>query len=417
VFLLSATLPEARRKRLIRAFSPNASVPDDLKYPCVFGIDLEGGTACKPVEMLCSMLELTPEVVGTSNKIERMAGLITEMIENGGCAACILNTVSEAQELYEKLKDCLSDTDLILFHSRFTLERRLAIEKAITRKYGIKRDKRPPRGVVIATQVIEQSLDLDFDYMVTDLAPIDLLLQRAGRLHRHVVRKFSRVLHVMIPNLLSGSSDFGPSRYVYFPDILHRTGRLFVDTDVYRTVRVEIPTGVNPLVEAVYGETDEMQNHNIQFEEMLSKWLEDRLGKQQAETFLARLLTLPSVHTHCNEPGYLADLPNDRDEDAVLSTRVARPSITLVVLKEGDDISVCDDHAARKFYRKSLNSDNPGIFRHFSKEAVPKEWEQSPLLRNCRPLFLRNRAAEYGGVELYYDKYTGLKIKRTGGTR
>lgn len=417
VFLLSATLPIARRKRLIQAFSPDASVPDDLKYPCVFGIDFEGGTACKAVEMQEALLELAPEVVGTSNKIERMAGLITEMIENGGCAACILNTVSEAQELYEKLKDCLSDTDLILFHSRFTLERRLTIEKAITGEYGIKRDKRPPRGVVIATQVIEQSLDLDFDYMVTDLAPIDLLLQRAGRLHRHVVRKFSRVLHVMIPDLLAGSADFGPSRFVYFPDILHRTGRLFIDMDAYRTVRVEIPTGVSPLVEAVYGETDEMQNHDIQFEEMLSKWIEDRLGKQQAETFLARLVTLPSVHTHGNEPGYLADLPNDRDEDAVLSTRIARPSITLLVLKEGEDISVHDDHAARKLYHKSLNSDNPKIFRHFSKEEPPKEWEQSPLLRNCRPLFLHNGSAEYGGVELYYDNDTGLKIKRTGGTR
>lgn len=416
VFLLSATLPAVRRERLVRAFSPEAVVPDDLKYPCVFGIDLEGGTACKPVEMQEAMLELAPEVVGTSEKIERMAGLITEMVKNGGCAACILNTVGEAQALYEKLREGLSDIDLILFHSRFTLERRLEIEKSILKKYG-KNGIRPPRGVVVATQVIEQSLDLDFDYMVTDLAPIDLLLQRAGRLHRHVVREFSRILLVMIPDLLAGSADFGPSRYVYFPDILHRTGRLFVDTDVYRTVQVKLPAGVSQLVEAVYGDADEMQNHDIQFEEMLSKWLEDRLGKQQADTFLARMVALPSVHTHGNDPGYLADLPNDRDEDAVLSTRIARPSITLVVLDEGADISVRDDYAARGLYHKSLSSDNPRIYRYFSKEEPPKGWEQSSLLRNCRPLFLHNGSAEYGGVELYYDNETGLKIKRTGGTR
>jgi len=98
-----------------------------------------------------------------------------------------------AIEIYKHLRDNLPDTQCLLFHARTIRKWRREREKEVRRKFG-KGEKqadgayanpcRPDRAVLVATQVIEQSLDLDFDLMVTDLAPVDLVLQRAGRINR-----------------------------------------------------------------------------------------------------------------------------------------------------------------------------------------------------------------------------------------
>ena len=109
----------------------------------------------------------------------------------GGCAAVICNTVRRAQDIYRILDDArqnglldIPKDDLILFHARFPPVWRQEIEQTVLDKFG-KNGHRPHKAIVVATQVIEQSLDLDFDLMLTDLAPVDLIIQRAGRLHRH----------------------------------------------------------------------------------------------------------------------------------------------------------------------------------------------------------------------------------------
>ena len=114
-----------------------------------------------------------------SEKVLKMANMVIDIVADEGCAACIMNTVTEAQELYDLLKGKFPEDELILFHSRFTLERRLEIEEEIVRKYG-KDGKRPQRGVVVASPVLQESLDVCFDVMLSELAPFDLLLQRAG---------------------------------------------------------------------------------------------------------------------------------------------------------------------------------------------------------------------------------------------
>src|SRR5450756_289471 len=73
-----------------------------------------------------------------------------------------------------------------LLHSRFPFEEREAREQRTLKRFGKPGDAvRPVRAVLVATQIIEQSLDIDFDLMISELPPIDLLFQRAGRLHRH----------------------------------------------------------------------------------------------------------------------------------------------------------------------------------------------------------------------------------------
>jgi len=81
------------------------------------------------------------------------------------------------------------DGETLLFHARFAMADRLAIEEKVLDKFGPAAPKTARPGILVATQVIEQSLDLDFDLIVTDLAPVDLLIQRAGRLWRHMDKR------------------------------------------------------------------------------------------------------------------------------------------------------------------------------------------------------------------------------------
>src|SRR5690606_20181241 len=99
--------------------------------------------------------------------------------------AVIVNTVDRAQALYQSIKEIFpGDVELVLFHARYPADQRSEIEKKVLSSFGSE-CIRPSCALLIATQVAEQSLDIDFDFMVTDLAPMDLILQRAGRLHRH----------------------------------------------------------------------------------------------------------------------------------------------------------------------------------------------------------------------------------------
>lgn len=115
---------------------------------------------------------------------ETLVNLLRERLRDGGCAVVIRNTVSRAQHTFDLLRRSL-DADVILDHSRFLAFDRARIDRGLIDRFGKHSTSEIRRGVVVATQVVEQSLDVDFDLMVTDVAPIDLILQRSGRLHRH----------------------------------------------------------------------------------------------------------------------------------------------------------------------------------------------------------------------------------------
>ncbi|TNG65868.1 CRISPR-associated helicase Cas3', partial [Salmonella enterica] len=115
--------------------------------------------------------------------------IIYRVVATGQCICWIRNTVDDALDTYQQLlhEGIVPEQDLLLFHSRFAFIDRIAIENKTLNWFGNNAPVSERRGkVLIATQVVEQSLDLDFDWMITDLAPIDLLIQRAGRLQRHI---------------------------------------------------------------------------------------------------------------------------------------------------------------------------------------------------------------------------------------
>ena len=231
VILLSATLPDTLRRELLTAYGATepAYEADYAPYPQI--LHACAGTEAQRFvptpakagpEPKC--IEVRPEA--TSDATSAGVAHVLALAKQGGCVAWIRNTVREAQKAYRQLAS-QADAEVVLLHARFTRADRNRIEERLVARLGKDADlkhPRPDRLIVVATQVIEQSVDLDFDAMVSDLAPADLLLQRAGRLHRH--RRPSSVRHGhQTPNLIvlmpteedRHALRFGLSAYVLRP--------------------------------------------------------------------------------------------------------------------------------------------------------------------------------------------------------
>lgn len=187
--LLSATLPVCARKQFLSAFSEGKGMRYDSRvvlnagYPLVTGIagaDFSENAVESPLELY---REVKVDLVYEEKDI---VDRINAVVKAGKNICWVRNTVFDAQEAYEVVSKHLNRSNIILFHAKFALGDRLLIEEQIKKQFGKNSDAVTRSGkVVIATQVVEQSLDIDFDYMITDLAPIELIIQRAGRLCRH----------------------------------------------------------------------------------------------------------------------------------------------------------------------------------------------------------------------------------------
>jgi CRISPR-associated endonuclease/helicase Cas3 len=192
VILLSATLPQTMRKNLVDAFHRGLNQESPLlnSEP---GYPLVTHTPANAMDKIEQAIDTREEVKRTV-KIQRLDGeqAVMETIQTSiaakHCVCWIRNTVKSARLAYQLLIDAgVSAERITLFHSRFAMIDRQAIETDVLAKFGKHSTAQHRQGqILIATQVVEQSLDLDFDVMVTDLAPIDLIIQRAGRLRRHI---------------------------------------------------------------------------------------------------------------------------------------------------------------------------------------------------------------------------------------
>jgi len=229
VILLSATLPIKRRTELIKAYAPDTKPLEDKQYPVVLGVNRLGQCEGKSIVGLPSRSFRLELIRGKGERRwKKISDLLSTALHDGGCAACIMNTVDEAQELFSYLKFNLRFDDenlFILFHARFPMGQRMKIETEIDRFFGKGNTEepnihRPHRAIVVSSQVLEQSLDVDFDIMITDIAPIDLILQRAGRLQRHEknIRPASlkdATLYCLQADLTNSEPKFGATEFIY----------------------------------------------------------------------------------------------------------------------------------------------------------------------------------------------------------
>lgn len=199
VVLMSATLPSHVREDLLKEYARGLGLGRKKKflidssgtdYPVIHTLCAEEkGKAQKwDVEQSAEPQKFSLKVIGDS--FEELDSVLSVLEDDGGCAAIICNTVARAQEAYDHLLGLgiFSSDEVMLVHSRFISLDRAQMEEELISRLGKNSSRgrgRPNRFIVVGTQVIEQSLDIDFDIMVTDHAPVDLVLQRMGRLHRH----------------------------------------------------------------------------------------------------------------------------------------------------------------------------------------------------------------------------------------
>ncbi|MDP2875910.1 MAG: CRISPR-associated helicase Cas3', partial [Holophaga sp.] len=188
--LLSATLPMQVRQGLITSFSRGlgmSPVPqiDCNAYPLVTKLSRDRGLVETTVAAAAQRkTRVNVEIVSERDEVQRR---IVTASSQGKCVCWIRNTVHDAINGYQSLQPLIAQDRIMLFHARFAMGDRLNIENAVLKSFGYHSTSEDRLGkVLIATQVVEQSLDLDFDLLISDLAPMDLLIQRAGRLHRHL---------------------------------------------------------------------------------------------------------------------------------------------------------------------------------------------------------------------------------------
>jgi len=196
----------------------------------------------------------------TATRVGDLDSAITRVVtaaKAGGSVAFVRNTVDGAIEVWDRLR--LAGLDPLLFHARFAMCDRQQIEKEVMQCFGPGRAGNGKGSVLVATQVIEQSLDIDFDLMVTDLAPIDLMIQRAGRLWRH--DRGPRPIAGPELVVLSGEPVDAPDKD-WATRVLGGGARVYPDHALlWRSARslfqeggIAAPEGIRGLVEAVYDE-------------------------------------------------------------------------------------------------------------------------------------------------------------------
>lgn len=186
VILLSATLPQHIRNKLLNTYGGSS---DSDVYPLITNTDLQGDTKVFPLPKELQQ-QLKRKIVSTQQwrtkecfPEDTHIKTICDWVLQGAMVAVIFNTVADAQRLFHRISLQKPEFEVDLFHARYTVGDRQRIEETVLEKYG-KNATRSGR-LLIATQVIEQSLDLDFDVIVSQIAPIEYLMQRMGRLWRH----------------------------------------------------------------------------------------------------------------------------------------------------------------------------------------------------------------------------------------
>lgn len=188
VILLSATLPVAKKEQLVRAYrsylDEDAWEASSVGYPLLTVSDQVG---VREIPMEIGPLEIRAEVQVIDDSEPGLVQLMQRLINNGGCALVVCNTVRRAQEAYQALSRVFPE-EVELHHAAFIASERAAKEGMLLKQLGPAAQRgleRPERRIFVATQVVEQSLDIDVDVLISDIAPIDSVVQRIGRLHRH----------------------------------------------------------------------------------------------------------------------------------------------------------------------------------------------------------------------------------------
>jgi len=289
VIILSATLTSSQKKKILDLpFEQSLNE----NYPLI------SSQTDNDFSEISSLGESARNVSIQISKDDKKAFEVAlEKAENGEQVLWIENTVAEAQDAYKKLaaKSAEMGLECGLIHSRFIKKQRSEIENKWVSLYGKNGySKRRTCGrILVGTQVLEQSIDIDADYLVTRICPMDMLLQRIGRLWRHhdndkirpsTAKCETLVLSPIVDDVIKSDKVFGVTGVVYSPYVLSRTLEVLKEIDV-----VSLPNDIRGLLERVYQERQE--------DGILAKMKTDLLGKQSHLQGLARVGLSSAIST------------------------------------------------------------------------------------------------------------------------
>ena len=385
MILLSATLSRQGRQEILKAVgASNAEGMPDKPYPRLTVVEHDG-----EARVHCLPPPDTREI-----QIRRMAldldsllDAVRPVYEKGGCIAIVCNTVSESIEAARALREAegIDENEVWLLHARFPpAYREEKQEQAIG---AFKKDgTRPERAILVATQIIEQSLDLDFDLMVSRTAPIDLLIQRMGRLHRHP--RPSRPSHLARPTLLLRTPDmktddvpdFGVDGLIYERFFLLKTWLCLRDVEQMR-----IPDGVDELMNAVYNQEIDIENISSAYREALAAaWGDMELGNRNSEFRGAQfVIREPSSKRLIGR--YSARLS---DDERSIKTRNIRPGLDIICIMDEDLLALTQRKPSKdevdNLLRYKVTVRRKDVKQALEQLEANPHWAKKPQLKYAR---------------------------------
>jgi CRISPR-associated endonuclease/helicase Cas3 len=464
VVLLSATLAPAQRRELVASYLAGATsqdcfeaaaLPDAQGYPSVTAACFtEHGDAEFVVDHARSWrddlpvrVEVLPEEpetasvqAGSSDSWDISAadaavvGLLRRQLVDGGCVLVIRNTVPRAQATYSALREVFGD-DVRLLHGRLhaghRAERTQECLDLLGPPDGTGR-RRPHRLIVVATQLAEQSFDVDADLLITDLAPIDLLLQRLGRVHRHA--DVARKLFLQDPCVIvTGFAPRGqaPPRIDDAAEGIYGRYRLLRSAALVLAAADgegwSIPGQVPKLVTDVYEPQRRIvpPGWRTAEQEARERWTEQqRLRAERASPFL---LSRFAEHTAVTLDGlhYGGSPASVSEEQFQALVRDGDPSLEVILVRQ-------DEKGFKTFNGRALGDDGevpPDLVEEVleatvrlparltqaaERDLAPLDaWRDHPWLRSSRALVLDTQGcAHVGNYLVRYDDHLGLVVQR-----
>lgn len=440
VIILSATLPADRRFKLVEQYVrgvghkkrdftlPEGGLKNDA-YPLITYSD---DNSIKQAYEFAPMDHKAVRVVRYEN--EDVTPLIADLIEKGGVIGVVVNTVKRAQSLAIACSEKFGAENVSLLHSGFIATDRIEKEVQLLHTIG-KKANRPFKKIIIGTQVIEQSLDIDFDVLISDLAPMDLLIQRVGRLHRHDIPRPKKHEKPVVYVLgTSATLDFEPgSEAVYGGSLLARTQALLPEV-------LLIPEDISPLVQKVYGQGQPNFPEEIQSRYAKMKAAYDSLIANKDKRAKTYRIDNPPLKTkkedNASLVGWLKNTnPNESEEKAYAQVRDTQDTIEVIALQQlekgygligsNQDISdrLDDGAIAKKVAQQTLRLPNVLSASYSIDRTIQeleeynlrniKDWQSQSWLKGALGiLFDQDLCFELNGYILKYDEHFGLTHER-----
>lgn len=411
VILLSATLTPERRTALLG----KSDVPELDDYPLISGRQSNGAFVTpRPAQ---PPKEKKVHVVFVEN--EYALDEAWKQACNGACVLWICNTVSRAQSVYAKLGALAQkQTELPalgLLHSRFPYFRRDELEKYWMELLG--KDSKNRRGcILVSTQIVEQSVDLDADLLITELAPTDMLLQRIGRLWRHprkdrsakpaecwIIKEAAGLDELRAMGKEEIRKTLGAKAWVYAPYVLLRSLEIWAERD---EKDITIPTEIRSLLKATYAD------RNVEVDGW-QEWKQEILGEEFAKKKTAEMNSNIWSPLLDDQEGVQTRVSTVESVQLILSTE--RKSKQLALLN-GEQANLSDDvfrlDTARALHRNLVKVPKSEFAAFHTEEATSRYVKGEQAVALVRPDGSVDIAGLKDGRTLHWHIDRGLEIWR-----